>query len=68
MLLYSTRRKQFMGLIPNEQNRFIQGIRTLINKHKVMQQKVGEILVWRDYLKQEFLKLGLGGPYLRPYI
>ncbi len=45
MLLYSSRQKQFMGLIPNEQARFVQGIKTIIAKHKQL-QFVKVLLLW----------------------
>ena len=38
MLLYSNRKQQFMGLIPNNQMDFVNGIRTVITQHKRNQQ------------------------------
>ena len=40
MLLYSSRKKQFMGLIPNDQASFVNGIRTVIQKRRELQNKV----------------------------
>jgi len=43
MLLYSTRKKQFMGLIPNEQNQFVNGIRKVITaRRQQQQQQIGQ--------------------------
>ena len=39
MLLYSNRKKQFMGLIPNDQAQFINGIRTVITTQRQMHHK-----------------------------
>ena len=41
MLLYSNRKKQFMGLIPNDQNGFVNAIRTIITKTKNIRVGVG---------------------------
>ena len=38
MLLYSNRKHQFMGLIPNNQMMFVNGIRNVITQHKKNQQ------------------------------
>jgi len=38
MLLYSNRKHQFMGLIPNNQMLFVNGIRNVITQHKKNQQ------------------------------
>ena len=38
MLLYSNRKHQFMGLIPNNQMMFVNGIRSVITQHKKNQQ------------------------------
>ena len=38
MLLYSNRKRMFMGLIPNDQLRFVNGIRNVITRHKNNQQ------------------------------
>jgi len=38
MLLYSNRKHQFMGLIPNNQMLFVNGIRSVITQHKKNQQ------------------------------
>ena len=38
MLLYSNRKRMFMGLIPNDQMRFVSGIRDVITRHKRTQQ------------------------------
>ncbi|XP_026181494.1 mediator of RNA polymerase II transcription subunit 25 isoform X2 [Mastacembelus armatus] len=39
MLLYSSRKKIFMGLIPNDQSGFVNGIRQVITNHKQVQQQ-----------------------------
>jgi len=39
MLLYSKRKKQFMGLIPTDQMSFVNGIHTIIAKYKQKQQQ-----------------------------
>uniref|UniRef100_S4RC88 Mediator of RNA polymerase II transcription subunit 25 n=1 Tax=Petromyzon marinus TaxID=7757 RepID=S4RC88_PETMA len=39
MLLYSSRKKMFMGLIPNDQSGFVNGIRMVITNHKKAQQQ-----------------------------
>ncbi|XP_042330452.1 mediator of RNA polymerase II transcription subunit 25 isoform X6 [Sceloporus undulatus] len=42
MLLYSSKKKIFMGLIPYDQSGFVNGIRQVITNHKqVQQQKMG---------------------------
>nr|XP_034991687.1 mediator of RNA polymerase II transcription subunit 25 isoform X3 [Zootoca vivipara] len=42
MLLYSSKKKIFMGLIPYDQSGFVNGIRQVITNHKqVQQQKIG---------------------------
>uniref|UniRef100_A0A8D0C9C4 Mediator of RNA polymerase II transcription subunit 25 n=1 Tax=Scleropages formosus TaxID=113540 RepID=A0A8D0C9C4_SCLFO len=38
MLLYSSKKKIFMGLIPNDQSGFVNGIRQVITNHKQVQQ------------------------------
>jgi len=38
MLLYSNRKHQFMGLIPNNQMLFVSGIRSVVTQHKKNQQ------------------------------
>ncbi|XP_051988771.1 mediator of RNA polymerase II transcription subunit 25-like isoform X2 [Xyrauchen texanus] len=38
MLLYSSRKRIFMGLIPNDQSGFVNGIRQVITNHKQVQQ------------------------------
>jgi len=38
MLLYSNRKHQFMGLIPNNQMLFVNGIRSVVTQHKKNQQ------------------------------
>jgi len=40
MLLFSQRKLQFMGLIPTDQSRFVQGIRSVISKHKQQQDRI----------------------------
>ena len=37
MLLYSNKKRMFMGLIPNDQAKFVTGIRTVITKQKEKQ-------------------------------
>uniref|UniRef100_A0A671LAN3 Mediator of RNA polymerase II transcription subunit 25 n=1 Tax=Sinocyclocheilus anshuiensis TaxID=1608454 RepID=A0A671LAN3_9TELE len=39
MLLYSSRKRIFMGLIPNDQSGFVNGIRQVITNHKQVQQQ-----------------------------
>ncbi|XP_078093372.1 mediator of RNA polymerase II transcription subunit 25 isoform X4 [Mustelus asterias] len=39
MLLYSSKKKIFMGLIPNDQSGFVNGIRLVITNHKKAQQQ-----------------------------
>ncbi|XP_069047887.1 mediator of RNA polymerase II transcription subunit 25 isoform X3 [Lepisosteus oculatus] len=39
MLLYSSKKKIFMGLIPNDQSGFVNGIRQVITNHKQVQQQ-----------------------------
>ncbi|XP_043915296.1 mediator of RNA polymerase II transcription subunit 25 isoform X2 [Protopterus annectens] len=39
MLLYSSKKKIFMGLIPNDQGGFVNGIRQVITNHKQVQQQ-----------------------------
>ena len=48
MLLYSNRKHQFMGLIPNNQIMFVNGIRSVITQHKKNQQiRVGtSTMLW----------------------
>lgn len=38
MLLYSSKKRIFMGLIPNDQSGFVNGIRQVITSHKQVQQ------------------------------
>uniref|UniRef100_A0A665TLJ3 Mediator of RNA polymerase II transcription subunit 25 n=1 Tax=Echeneis naucrates TaxID=173247 RepID=A0A665TLJ3_ECHNA len=38
MLLYSSKKRIFMGLIPNDQSGFVNGIRQVITNHKQVQQ------------------------------
>ena len=38
MLLYSSKKRIFMGLIPNDQGGFVNGIRQVITNHKQVQQ------------------------------
>ncbi|KAJ8299557.1 hypothetical protein KUTeg_023617 [Tegillarca granosa] len=38
LLLFSNKRKAFIGLIPNDQTAFVNGIRTVIYNHKIKQQ------------------------------
>ncbi|XP_061906230.1 mediator of RNA polymerase II transcription subunit 25 isoform X1 [Entelurus aequoreus] len=38
MLLYSSKKRIFMGLIPNDQSGFVNGIRQVITNHKQIQQ------------------------------
>eukprot|EP00079_Xenopus_tropicalis_P036946 XP_017950717.1 PREDICTED: mediator of RNA polymerase II transcription subunit 25 isoform X6 [Xenopus tropicalis] len=43
MLLYSSKKKIFMGLIPNDQSGFVNGIRQVITNHKQVQmQKIDQ--------------------------
>ena len=39
MLLYSSKKKIFMGLIPYDQSGFVNGIRQVITNHKQVQQQ-----------------------------
>ncbi|XP_078331774.1 mediator of RNA polymerase II transcription subunit 25-like isoform X3 [Crassostrea virginica] len=39
LLLFSNKRKAFIGLIPNDQTAFVNGIRTVIYSHKLRQQQ-----------------------------
>lgn len=39
MLLYSSKKKIFMGLIPYDQSGFVNGIRQVITNHKLVQQQ-----------------------------
>jgi hypothetical protein len=39
MLLFSQRKHQFMGLIPTDQGRFLQGIRSVVSKHRQQQDR-----------------------------
>ncbi|XP_040919260.1 mediator of RNA polymerase II transcription subunit 25 isoform X2 [Toxotes jaculatrix] len=39
MLLYSSKKRIFMGLIPNDQSGFVNGIRQVITNHKQVQQQ-----------------------------
>ncbi|KAK6466737.1 mediator of RNA polymerase II mRNAion subunit 25 isoform X1 [Huso huso] len=43
MLLYSSKKKIFMGLIPNDQSGFVNGIRQVITNHKQVQQQKIEL-------------------------
>ncbi|GAA6074154.1 mediator of RNA polymerase II transcription subunit 25 isoform X3, partial [Tachysurus ichikawai] len=38
MLLFSSKKRIFMGLIPNDQSGFVNGIRQVITNHKQVQQ------------------------------
>ena len=37
MMLYSKQHRQFMGLIPNEQAKFMAGIKQLVSRHRQLQ-------------------------------
>ncbi|XP_013382575.1 mediator of RNA polymerase II transcription subunit 25 isoform X3 [Lingula anatina] len=53
LLLYSTKMKKFVGLIPNDQNSFINGIKIAVTKHKTMQQmKMQQQLQQRGMMNQ----------------
>ncbi|CAM9469069.1 unnamed protein product [Lampetra fluviatilis] len=54
MLLYSSRKKMFMGLIPNDQSGFVNGIRMVITNHKKAQQQRSQ--------QQQQMGGGPGGP------
>ncbi|XP_034395388.1 mediator of RNA polymerase II transcription subunit 25 isoform X4 [Cyclopterus lumpus] len=43
MLLYSSKKRIFMGLIPNDQSGFVNGIRQVITNHKQVQQNRAQL-------------------------
>ncbi|MGH0189725.1 UNVERIFIED_CONTAM: hypothetical protein FKN15_037659 [Acipenser sinensis] len=43
MLLYSSKKKIFIGLIPNDQSGFVNGIRQVITNHKQVQRQKTEL-------------------------
>ncbi|KAF0032991.1 hypothetical protein F2P81_015281 [Scophthalmus maximus] len=45
MLLYSSKKRIFMGLIPNDQSGFVNGIRQVITSHKQVQQHRASVVV-----------------------
>ncbi|XP_043847631.1 mediator of RNA polymerase II transcription subunit 25 isoform X1 [Dromiciops gliroides] len=61
MLLYSSKKKIFMGLIPNDQSGFVNGIRQVITNHKQVQQQKLEQLQ-----QQPPPPRGMGGPQAPP--
>ena len=61
MLLYSNRKHQFMGLIPNNQMLFVNGIRNVITQHKKNQQmRVPDTVLLVDHIAREERDCGKG--------
>uniref|UniRef100_A0A8C4PZE1 Mediator of RNA polymerase II transcription subunit 25 n=1 Tax=Eptatretus burgeri TaxID=7764 RepID=A0A8C4PZE1_EPTBU len=59
MLLFISRKKMFMGLIPNDQSGFVNGIRLVITNHKKAQQHRNQ-----QQQQQQQQLTGPGGPPL----
>uniref|UniRef100_A0A671Y9N3 Mediator of RNA polymerase II transcription subunit 25 n=1 Tax=Sparus aurata TaxID=8175 RepID=A0A671Y9N3_SPAAU len=54
MLLYSSKKRIFMGLIPNDQSGFVNGIRQVITNHKQVQQHraAGQVAPNQNFLNR----------------
>jgi len=50
MLLYSNRKQMFMGLIPNDQVKFVNGIRNVIQRHKQNQQQIRVMILIYNFV------------------
>nr|XP_006817950.1 PREDICTED: mediator of RNA polymerase II transcription subunit 25-like isoform X2 [Saccoglossus kowalevskii] len=58
MLLYIQKKRQFIGLIPNDQPSFVNGIRTVITNHKNKQQQkhAAELQLQKLHQQQQHLQ------------